>query len=398
MAIIKLSEPQAQQSPFALFDLGFRPFFLIASLMALVFQPLWLAIYSGNIGASNYYGAVGWHAHEMLFGYSSAVIAGFLLTATRNWTGKASLSATPLLLFALLWCLGRLAPLIDTPPALIAIIDLLFLPILAVSLLVPIVKTKQWRNIIFPALVLLMTIANGLVHAQALGWNSSSAQSGVTLALYIILIIIVIMAGRVVPFFIEKGAMGAKVTSWPIIERLSIVSITLLALSELFAPILSPWVALLAFIVHCFRWAGWVSSSAIKVPLLWVLISGYFWLVVGLLLMLFHGLSDIPKSLAIHAFTVGGIGVLTVGMMARVSLGHTGRLLKPHTLTVWAFVLINLAVIIRVIAPITGLIDYSSSLILATLLWSASFILFIMIYTPILLKPRADEPPPPHQI
>jgi len=397
MAIIKLSEPQAQQSPFALFDLGFRPFFLIASLMALVFQPLWLAIYSGNIGASNYYGAVGWHAHEMLFGYSSAVIAGFLLTATRNWTGKASLSATPLLLFVLLWCLGRLAPLIDTPPALIAIIDLLFLPILAVSLLVPIVKTKQWRNIIFPALILLMTFANGLVHAQALGWNSSSAQSGFTLALYIVLIIIVIMAGRVVPFFIEKGAVEAKVTSWSIIERLSIVSITLLAISELFTPFLSPWVALLAFIVHCFRWAGWVSLSAIKVPLLWVLISGYFWLVVGLLLMFFHGLSDIPKSLAIHAFTVGGIGVLTVGMMARVSLGHTGRLLKPHTLTVWAFALFNLAVIIRVIAPITGLIDYGTSLILATFLWSGSFILFIMIYTPILLKPRADEPPPARQ-
>ncbi len=397
MVTIKLSEPQANQSHFALFDLGFRPFFLAAGLIAILFQPLWLAIYSGNIGASNYYGAVGWHAHEMLFGYSAAVIAGFLLTAARNWTGKATLSGTPLLLFVLLWCLGRFAALTDIPPALMAAIDFLFLPTLAVSLLIPILKTKQWRNIIFPLLIILMAIANGLVHAQALGWSSSSASSGLTLALYTILIIIVIMAGRVVPFFIEKGAKEAEVNRWPIIERLSIASIVLLALSELLTPFLSPWVALLAFIVHCFRWAGWVSSNAMKVPLLWVLIGGYFWLVVGLLLMFFHGLSDIPKSLAIHAFTVGCIGVLTVGMMARVSLGHTGRLLKPHRFTVWAFALINLAVFVRVIMPITELIDYTSNLVLATLLWSSAFILFIIIYTPILLRPRADEPPPPRK-
>ena len=396
MAVIPITEPGPPAKGFALFDLGFRPFFLAAALLAVMIQPLWLAAVMGYLTLPDYFGATGWHAHEMIFGYSSAVIAGFLLTAGGNWTGQVLAKGGMLTALVLLWLAPRILIFVPAVPSeLVAVLDLLFLPILALLLLRPIIKIKQWRNIAFPVLLILMAGGNLLIHAQALGWSESTAEAGLLLALYVIVLVIVLMAGRVVPFFIERGAQGARVRKWKWVEVISIASIVVLLPAELVWPdsISYQAVVAVAAVSHGIRWWGWLSRPAWRVPLLWVLIGGYFWVVAGLVLLLAATLSEIPKSLALHAFTVGGIGVLTLGMMARVSLGHTGRMLQPHPAMAWSFALINLAVVFRVLLPTVEIFPYEADVALATAVWEAAFLIFLVIYTPILIQPRVDGRP-----
>ncbi len=397
MAVVRIEDPKVPSPSaggFALFELGFRPFFLGAGLMALLVQALWLAVLMGWVASPDYYGEIGWHAHEMLYGYSAAVIAGFLLTAGSNWVGKPMLKGRPLMWLAVLWCAGRLLPLFPfVAHWMIALVDFLFLPVVAVVMLRPVIKVKQWRNIAFPVFVLMMAIGNAMVHAEALGLADGSAMPGWMLGLYVILLIIALMGGRVIPFFIERGAEGARVRKWKGVEVVSLASIAVLMISETvaFGSTFSFWAALVAALANAVRWVGWLSRPAFKVPLLWVLIAGYGWLVVGLLMLPLSMVSDMSVSLPIHAFTVGAIGVLTLGMMARVSLGHTGRVLKAHPLMSWSFALINLAVAVRVGLPLVGAAEIAVAG--ATLLWLAAFLIFVVIYAPILIRPRVDNRP-----
>ena len=397
MAVVRIEDPKVPSPSaggFALFELGFRPFFLGAGLMALLVQALWLAVLMGWVASPDYYGEIGWHAHEMLYGYSAAVIAGFLLTAGSNWVGKPMLKGRPLMWLVVLWCAGRLLPLFPfVAHWMIALVDFLFLPVVAVVMLRPVIKVKQWRNIAFPVFVLMMAIGNAMVHAEALGLADGSAMPGWMLGLYVILLIIALMGGRVIPFFIERGAEGARVRKWKGVEVVSLASIAVLMISETvaFGSTFSFWAALVAALANAVRWVGWLSRPAFKVPLLWVLIAGYGWLVVGLLMLPLSMVSDMSVSLPIHAFTVGAIGVLTLGMMARVSLGHTGRVLKAHPLMSWSFALINLAVAVRVGLPLVWAAEIAVGG--ATLLWLAAFLIFVVIYAPILIRPRVDNRP-----
>lgn len=402
MAVIKIEEPRRAAPPRGLapFALGFRPFFLLAGVAAVLLVLLWVFIYEGLARPPAYYDRSwygnSWHAHEMLFGYTVAVVAGFLLTAARNWTDRPTLSGTPLMLLALLWLAARLLPFVPGVPfGLVALVDVLFLPLLAFALVIPIVRVKQWHNIIFPLLALLLGIANLLFHYELSGLMSGGVRIALVLGIYIVLLLIVIMAGRVIPFFIERGAPGAKTRSWPLIERLSIVSLVALAVAELL--LAQAWliamVAAAALLIHGVRLAGWCSRLALRVPLLWVLLLGYGWLVAGLALLMLAAPLELPRSLAWHAFTAGAIGVLTIGMMARVALGHTGRPMQPHWLMVYAFALINLAAFVRVIAAMLWPGHYPLLVALSGVLWGAGFVLFVAIYAPILLRPRVDGRP-----
>ncbi len=399
MAVVRVEDPKMPSpSPggFALFELGFRPFFLVSALLALLIQPLWLMVWMEWLVLPGYYGAMGWHAHEMLYGYSAAVIAGFLLTAGSNWVGRPMLKGWPLALLVVLWAVARLLPFFPfVAGGVIALVDLLFLPVVALIMLRPVIKAKQWRNIVFPILVFIMAIGNAMVHAEALGWVAGSAMPGWMAGLYVVLLIIALMGGRVIPFFIERGADGARVRKWKGVEVISLATIALLMVSETvaFGSAFSFWLAIVAALAHGVRWWGWLSRPAFKVPLLWVLIGGYGWFVVGLIMLALSMVSDLPVSLAIHAFTVGAIGVLTLGMMARVSLGHTGRLLKAHPLMSWSFALINLAVAVRVLLPLSGVVSAEVVIAGATLLWVAAFAIFVVIYMPILIRPRVDNRP-----
>jgi uncharacterized protein involved in response to NO len=386
---------QAPPTGLAPFALGFRPFFLAAGVYAVLLMALWLLVLRGSLMLGNLSPLV-WHGHEMLFGFTVAVIAGFLLTAAQNWTGIRTPSGAPLAGLFLLWLAGRLGFLIPgLPGALVAGVDLAFLPVLALALALPILKAKQLHNYPFPVMLLVLAAANALVHLDGLGWTAGTASLGLHLAAYVVVTMIVVMGGRVIPSFTDNK-LQTRARRWKTIERLVPV-VTLAALIAALVAPASPVTALLAAlaaVVHGIRLAGWYTNKFWSVPLLWILHLGYAWIVLGFALLALPAAGlDAAAGSALHAFTAGGIGVLTLGMMARVALGHTGRMLEPAPLMTRAFVAINLAALIRVVVPLFFPAVYMEGMAAAGLAWMAAFGLFAAHYAPILLRPRVDGKP-----
>ncbi len=383
-----------QNLEFPFFALGFRAFFVLAGLFALLSIVLWRSIFNGTLMVDIYYPNIYWHGHEMLLGYSVAVIAGFLLTAVKNWTGVQTLQGRKLAALCMLWVYGRLVPFYSgvIPDELIALIDFSFLPTLAFFLAKPILKAGNLKNLFFVGLLLLMALGNGLIHAEILDFSESSAETGLDLVIAIIIMIILTIAGRVFPFFTEKGLKGVIAIRNPLLDILSIVSSAAVFLLLIFD--INGWIltlcSIFALIANMQRVSGWYIQKIWYVPLLWVLYMGYGWIMLGFVFVALSSLSIIPASLATHAFTVGGIGVLTLGMMARVSLGHTGRVLKASNTIAIAFVLINLAALFRVIMPAMMPSGYTGFLMISTYCWLAAFSLFIYVYSPILSTARID--------
>lgn len=386
--------PVSRPTGFALFALGFRSFFLAAGLFAVLLMVLWLFALRGSLDFGAFSPQV-WHAHEMLFGFTVAVIAGFLLTAAQNWTGIKTPSGKPLAALFLLWLVGRLGFLIPgLPLELVALLDLAFLPILAVVLAYPILKAKQLKNAAFPIMLLALAAANALVHLDTLG-QANTASLGLHLATYVVVAMMVVMGGRVVPSFTDNK-LGTRARRWKTIEIL--VPVT--TLGALAAALIAPFSMVTALIaagaaaVHFIRLAGWHTPRYWSVPLLWILHLGYAWIALGfaLLALSASGIAAATVS-ALHAFTTGGIGVLTLGMMARVSLGHTGRLLEPPPIMTRAFVAINIAALLRVALPLLFPGVYMQTMVASGLIWMASFGLFFVVYAPMLLRPRVDGKP-----
>jgi len=386
-------KPELTNSGPAILALGFRPFFSFAGLAAITLLLIWLGIWSGGLSAPDYYGGIIWHSHEMLFGYASAVIAGFLLTAVRNWTGAEVPTGTHLALLALLWLAGRLAPLLTgiLPAGLIAIIDLAFLPAVALSLVPPLWQGEQKINRIFVPLLMVMGLANLLVHLQPLS-VADIASRGIDMMLYLVVFLITIIAGRVVPFFTQAAIPGYRASRKPWVETLSTVALGLLALLQPFGlpEQAIGLVALLVGVSQLLRVMVWYDRRIWGIPILWVLYSGYLWLIVGFLLLGLAGFGVLPANLAKHALTVGGVGVLTLGMMARVALGHTGRPIDPPRIMLLVFILLNLAAVVRVFSPLLWPERYNLWVHLSGGLWILSFLAFSILYLPMLFRPRID--------
>lgn len=379
---------------YPLFALGFRAFFALAGLAALILIVFWNAIFNGTLTAEHYFPDNYWHAHEMLLGYAVAVIAGFLLTAVKNWTGKQTLTGDPLANLCLLWLYGRILPFYAglLPDALIALVDFSFLPVLAYQVSKPIIVAKQHRNLFFIGLLLLLAVGNGLIHAQMLGLQENTAATGLQLAVATIIILILIIAGRVFPFFTERAIPGTLIIRNPLLDNASVATAVIVFALQLFdiSGTLLALAAIAAVAVNVARLSGWYVQRVIYVPLLWVLYAGYGWVILGFMLTALSAYSIVLPSLALHAFTLGGIGVLTLGMMARVSLGHTGRALKASNAIAIAFVLINVAALFRVLLPIALPGWYETFLYASTLSWLAAFSLFVFVYGPILTTARID--------
>ncbi len=367
-------------------SLGFRPFFL----MAMTFLPMvtiyFVLSFEGIFQTSNLsWDIINWHRHEMVFGYSSAVIAGFLLTAVPNWTGQPTPKGFKLALLCGFWILGRLAMLLSAflPKYVVAIIDIPFYFLVATAILPALINSNNKRNYFFLVLLVFQSIANSVMHF-------GDPELGMRMGLNIIVLIMLIIGGRVIPFFTEN-AKNLKIIRDQRIEKIAMYCAIGAAILDIwrFAPILSGFALLLAAISNLWRFVQWKTAKTLDEPLLWILHIGYFWLVVGMLLKSldlfgFH----IPNAVANHAFTIGGIATLTMGMMARVSLGHTGRPLKVHNTIILAFIMVNMAAFLRVfwvwILPNQTFTIYLFS---ATLL-SLSFILMLAIYFPILTNER----------
>ncbi|MBA1443423.1 MAG: NnrS family protein [Chromatiales bacterium] len=398
MAVIQLGErpPTPDNSnSLAPFALGFRPFFILAGLGAVLILGTWLGIWSGHIPAPEYYGMIGWHSHEMLFGYTTAVIAGFLLTAVRNWTGIDTLIGKPLATLALVWLAGRLSPFIPIlPDPVIAISDLLFLPLFALALYGPLMRAQNKINRVFLPMISVMALANLLVHAQSLQLFDTAIQ-GNDLMLNTVLLLLILVSGRVLPFFTEKAVTGSQPRFNLNRERLAFGAIILWTLSELLFP--NPWLlgslALAVAFSQLWRLIDWYHPGIWQVPILWVLFTGLAWFALGFLLNSLASLELFPANLATHALTTGAVGILTLGMMARVALGHTGRSLQPPRLVEISFIAINLAVALRVFAPYVAPDQYGLWIQLSGGLWVLCFLLFTLFYLPVLLKPRIDGRP-----
>jgi len=357
----------------------------------------WLLLWVGYPGPVDYYGMVGWHGHEMLFGYAMAVIAGFLLTAVRNWTGIDTPSGLPLAGLAALWLAGRVLPYAHPglPADIIAIVDLAFIPSLALALAGPLWKGANKVNRVFLPLLAAMAVANFLVHLQALG-VTQTALHGQDLMVNLVLLLIALVAGRVLPFFTEKAVNGSAPNRDVRLERWSFTLLSGLTLAQLAWPhagiplaILSAGVAL----TQGLRLWGWHDKGVWRIPILWVLYTGYSWLVLGFVLKTLAHLGLYAPNLALHALTIGGFGVLTLGMMSRVALGHTGRLLQSAKATNLAFVLLNLGALTRVFGPFFMPDNYIGAVHLAGGFWLLAFGIFTVVYGPMLIKPRADGRP-----
>ncbi|MDD2759510.1 MAG: NnrS family protein [Methylomonas sp.] len=379
---------------YPLFAMGFRAFFALAGLSALALIALWNSMSAGSLHIDNYYPATVWHAHEMLLGYSTAVIAGFLLTAVGNWTGRQTVSPDQLASLSFLWIYGRVTPFYSGlfPDELIAVIDFAFLPVLAYFVGKPVLKTGQFKNLVFVALLLLIAVGNGLMHAEILGISAAGAMLGIKLVVAIIVMMILVIAGRVFPFFTERGLSGVICIRNPGLDVASIVAglAVFLGMVADVSGLLLTVAALAAVVFNVMRVAGWYNPRIWYVPLLWVLYVGYAWLILGFVLAALAAYGVVMPVVALHAFTVGGIGVLTLGMMARVALGHTGRALKASNVMALAFLLINVAALLRVLFPAVLPAWYGGFVLVSSYSWLAAFSLFAFQYAPILTQPRID--------
>ncbi len=378
---------------FALWQLGFRPFYLLASVFSAASVALWALQYSGWLGSA-YLKGPQWHGHEMLFGYTLAIIAGFLLTAVRNWTGLPTPVGAPLMALAALWVAGRV--LVLTPWGLAAAIANAAFPVaVAAAIAVPIIRSRNRRNYFFIALLALMGVLAAGVHAMLNGAVPAPPAFGLQLALDVVLFVMAVMAGRVVPMFTNNGIPGTQARRHPWIERLALGSVIALFLADHVpeVPALAAGVALAAAIVHgvrLFLWQPWRTPGT---PLVWVLHLAYAWIVVHLLLRALAAAGSVPPTLALHALTLGAIGGLTMGMITRTARGHTARPLVADGYETAAYLLVFAAALVRVFGPLLFPGLYAACVQASGLLWCMAFTLYAVRYWPILTRPRLDGKP-----
>ncbi len=390
---------QRRQTAVAFLQHGFRPFFLGAALWAALAVPLWLVLHRADIAAPLALPAPTWHAHEMLFGYAVAVVAGFLLTAAPNWTGALPLSGWPLGLLFALWAAGRVGMLLGGvwPAGLAAILDVVFLPVFAGWVGWTLIRHGNRRNFPFIGVVAVLAAANAAVHLEGLGIWPDGGAYGITLALDLVLLLITLVGGRIVPSFTANALLAQKIATTikprPRLDRLTIGATIAMALADLawrdseFAAAL----AVAAGVLNFLRLSGWNSLRTLHSPILWVLHLGFFWLCGGLVLKgLGPWLPGPTATLWQHAATIGAIGTMTLAVMSRAALGHSGRRLEAAPATVAAYVLVSVATITRLAGALLPAELYMASLWLSAMAWSMAFALFAVVYWPIVSRPRAD--------
>jgi len=397
MALLNINEQQPTLKRFALFELGFRPFFLLAGISAVVLMSLWLLMWSGWMERPPYYPGNWWHIHEMLMGYTSVVIVGFLLTASRNWTGVQTLHGSWLAALTGLWVIARILPFMPVPGMWIAIVDLSFLLFSGVAVAIPVLRVKQYKNMVFTPIVLGLWVANLLMHLQLLGLTSDTAIIGQRMAIALIVVLIMVMGTRVIPFFIENGTGQRGATRHYHAVEISgtVVTSAWAFYYTLFGnDLISGAVALVAAILLTIRAAGWHLTALWKVPLLWILYLGFLWVPIGLLMHFMTAMGWTTSSYAIHALTSGAFGIITLGMMSRVILGHTGRELKHSTALIVAFVFILITPLFRLLPAIPAFSEkYYFMIHMAGGFWFLAFLVFVFRYAAMLVKPRVDGRP-----
>jgi uncharacterized protein involved in response to NO len=354
---------------------------------------LWAAQYSGWLPAAYLQGPI-WHGHEMLFGYTMAVVAGFLLTAVRAWTGQPTAVGVPLMALAALWVAGRV--LVLTPLSLLAaMVNAAFPVALAVAIAIPLLRARNARNYFFVGLLLVMGMLVAALHFGLQGGFEVPQQLSLQLGLDVMLFTMAVMGGRVIPMFTNNGVPGAGAARHALVEKLALASLLLLFtvdLLQLQSGIVAA-VALAAVIAHGVRLILWRPWRSLAVPLVWILHAAYAWIVVYLALRAASGFGWLAGSYAVHALTVGAIGGLTLGMMTRTARGHTARPLLADGWEMTCFLLIQAAALVRVFGGMVSATLHLPSIQISGALWALAFGIYAVRYWPVLTRPRLDGKP-----
>ncbi|WP_119419129.1 NnrS family protein [Desertibaculum subflavum] len=402
MATIRIEEPLPQgrrlapTSGFMLFAYGFRPFFLAAGIYPPVALMAWIGSFAGwwSVGGDQ---PMLWHGHEMMFGFLAAAFAGFLLTAVPNWTGTTRLHGAPLAGLFALWLAGRVVMWLPdlVPPVAQAAVDLAFLPALALAIGLPVFTRSRARNGAFIVLPLAFAAANAAYHAAALGFDIDGLAA-LHVAIDLMLVALTVIGGRIVPGFTQSGLRMAgnmvTIAAAPWLDRAAILSIMAVVAVDLIgldgqfaAAILCVAVAIHA--ARLLRWQGWLAW---RLPLVWVLHVAYLWLVAGLALRAAGALGLVPAAAGLHAITAGAMATMIVAVMTRASLGHTGRLLQSSPAIVAIYLLVIAGALGRVLSALAPGESYLVATVAAAALWALGFLLFAIVYFPVLVGPRAD--------
>ena len=373
---------------------GFRPFFLLAGIYAVLTVPIWVITLHGHDLSMMWLPAQIWHAHEMIFGFIIAAVAGFLLTAIPSWTGRRGFAGAPLFGLVLIWIAGRVVMTITTSlgPLMVAIVDMAFIPALTVTILPALIRSGNRRNLFFIALLVSLFAANLHFHL-----SGSLLVAPLQFAINLILVLVTVVAGRVIPAFTSAGLrqLGSDVgiRRNQLLDRMLIVATIAVVVVDFITPgsVIEGTLAMVTavlFTVQLVRWQGWRLRSQ---PILWILHLGYAWIPVAMLLKAIWLLGvPIPGTSWIHALTTGAYSTMILGIMSRASLGHTGRaLIAPLTMVVGYYLLIA-AGLGRVFGPILNLDHWRLWVSSAAILWCLSFLLFLFVFAPILCSRRAD--------
>ncbi len=403
MTVLNLDQHKKIPPNFSLFNLGFRPFFLGAGVLGIFTMMGWYLLLQGYIQLHPAtLNITQWHSHEIIFGFSMAIVAGFLLTAVKNWTNIDTPSGRPLALLFLLWLGARIGWLLlpfmpemtQTLLVISAVLDLAFNLYFALAFARPIFLSKQWRQIGLLVKVVLMGILNLLFYLGLFGVLEQGTTWGVYGGFFIILAIILTMGRRVIPFFIERGVaekISLKNPKW--IDHSSLVLFLLLAISEVFLnnTLITSLIAVPLFMVGCIRLFNWHTKGIWHNPMLWSLYLGMVAIQVGFLLFALTFFYPPLQSLAIHTLAVGAIGLITLGMMTRVTLGHTGRNVnQPPPFHTFLLSLILVATVIRVLFPLLWPEHYNSWISFSQLFWIGAYGVFIVTFAPMLIQKRID--------
>ena len=396
--MIQITDNAKEQQLIPVFRLAFRPFFLVGSIFAIISILLWGLILSGKISMASMLPSTMWHAHEMLFGFAGAIILGFLLTAVQNWTGYPGLKGGKLAFIFVIWLLARIA-LFVLPPELFwvtMVLELSWMPLAALALGIAVIHAKQWRNLFFVPLLAVMSLLNALSLWGFQSYDYIMSQNAIWSMLFLVFFIIAVMGGRVIPFFTSKGTNTDKVQPISILEYSALIPILLLAILAWFPSLkdVSAVMAIIAGIANMLRVIRWRPIITLPVPLLWSLHLSYLLLSSGLL---FYALAlffpTVNAITMIHLTAIGGFAGVILAMISRVSLGHTGRTLKPSKWMSVAFVLIALSAISRTFLPMlmpsVPLMPYWISI----LCWCLAFGLFVVFYAKMLVTARLDKRP-----
>ena len=396
--VLQIQEPPPRRGGaaprgIALWQLGFRPFYLLASGFAALSVPLW-ALQVAGLLSHPYLDGPMWHAHEMLFGFVLAVIVGFLFTAGRNWSGRPTPSGPALAALAALWIAARVLVLTPWGWA-AAAANTGFVLAAAAGLGHALIGAGSRRNYFFVGLLVLLAVASLWVHLALLGVAALPAAAGIQLGLDVVLFIMVVMAGRVLPMFTQNGVPGARPRRNALLERLSLGAVLLLAAADL-GPLPSAALALLAAVaavLHLARWCLWQPWTTLRTPLVWVLHAAYLWIPLHLLLRAGAALGWNSASLATHALMVGAAGGLIIGMMTRTARGHTARPLRADHADIACYALVLCAAVVRVGLPLLWPAATRGAVLASAGLWSAGFGLYAVRYAPRLIRPRLDGRP-----